>query len=163
MMKLSETIVSLAIIITICTCHAAFAGGPFCPSSKAQASDQNQKMATYTVPDMDTAVVHKIAEAIAAQPGVSLATPDLENKQFSVVYDSSKLEPDKLSEAITSVSPDSKLVNISAAPGPATPSKLPGRLGPAARFSRPVRLDSMRTGFRGGRAHRGNIVKEREY
>ncbi len=125
-MKSSNAILFLAILIITCTFQNAFAGGPFCPRSQAQASDQNQQMATYSVPGMDTAMVHNIAKAIADQPGVSLAKPDLESKQFSVVYDSSKLELDKLSEAITSVSPDSKLVGISAAPVPTAPSKHAG-------------------------------------
>ncbi len=144
MMKSSNAILFLTILITICAFGTAFAGGPFCPYSKAQASDQNQKMATYSVPDLDSAVVHKIAKAIAGQPGVSLATPDLENKQFSVVYDSSKLEQDKLSEAITSVSPDSKLVGVSAAPAPAAPSKHAGC--PAAKRAKCSKANAEKAG-----------------
>ncbi len=126
MINLSRTIISLAILITMGTFQHASAAGPFCPAAKAKASDQNQKMATYSIPDMDMAVVHKLVKAIADQPGISLATPDLENMQFSVVYDNSKLEQAKLLEAITTVSANSKLIGVSAAPAPANPSKHAG-------------------------------------
>jgi len=114
-MKSKHAAVYLAILITVCTFQNAFAG-PFCPYSKAQASDPNQKMATYSVPGMDTAMVNKIAKALADLAGVSSAKPDLDSKQFAVIYDGSKLGEEKLSEAITSVSPGIKLLSLTAAP-----------------------------------------------
>ncbi len=126
-MKFSKIIVSLAILITICIFQNAFAGGPLFPFSKAKPSNQNKKMATYSIPDLDTAmVVHKIAKAVADQPGISSAKPDFKNKQFAIIFNANELDPEKLLEAIATVSPDSKLVSVSAAPALASPSKHAG-------------------------------------
>ena len=125
-MKSKHAILSLAILFTLCTVQSALASGPFCPYSKAQASDLIQKMATYSIPGMDTAMVHKVAKAISGQPGVSSAKPDLESNQFAVIFDSSKLKEEKLSEAVTSVSPEAKLLSLTDAPEPAAKSKQAG-------------------------------------
>ena len=109
-----KKIIRIFVIATIMTCGSTMI---FAEETEQKPAPETTALqdAVFSIPSLTEESAKSITLALAEIEGITATKPDLENKKFSVTFDTQKLTKEKLEEAVKKSAADATLESVNPA------------------------------------------------
>jgi len=92
------------------------------PEAAPEPEKPASEVATFSVPDMDAALVKSLVDALAGEKGIVSAKPDTDAGTLHVTFEPGTTNPSTIGKVLSTVSAGAQLEKVAASTDPAQPA-----------------------------------------